>query len=77
MGMLDSIWQLLADSGLDVGEIADGISSLFSITTTTDANGNTVETYGGTLGALADFPIIGMVLKAFASFTPVVEETVA
>lgn len=75
--MLDSIWQLLANYGLDTGEIADGISSLFSITTTTDADGNVIETYGGSLAALADFPIIGMVLKVFASFTPAVEETVA
>lgn len=75
--MLDSIWQLLANYGLDTGEIAGGIGSLFSITTTTDADGNTVETYGGSLAALADFPIIGTVLKAFASFTPAVEETVA
>jgi len=75
--MLDSIWQLLANYGLDIGEIADAIGSLFSITTTTDADGNPVEVYGGTLAALADFPIIGMVLRAFASFTPTIEETVA
>ena len=29
--MLDSIWQLLANYGLDTGEIADGISSLFTV----------------------------------------------
>ncbi len=75
--MLDSIWQLLANYGLDIREIADAIGSLFSITTTTDADGNPVEVYGGTLAALADFPIIGMVLKAFASFAPTIEETVA
>lgn len=74
--MLDSIWQLLANYGLDTGEIADGISSLFSVTTTTDAEGNVVEVYGGSLAALADFPIVGMILKAFASFTPSVEETI-
>ena len=54
--MLDSIWQLLANYGLDTGEIADGISSLFTVTETTDAEGNVVTEYGGTLGALADFP---------------------
>ncbi len=79
--MLDSIWQLLANYGLDTKEIADGIGSLFTITTVTsvDANGNTVteEVYGGSLAALADFPLIGMVLKAFASFAPAVEETIA
>ncbi len=83
--MLDSIWQLLANYGLDTGEIASGIGSLFTITTVTkvvtDDAGNTTtvteEVYGGSLAALADFPLIGMVLKAFASFTPAVEETVA
>ena len=68
--MLDSIWQLLANYGLDTGEIAGGIGSLFQV----DAEGNVV---GGSLAALADFPIIGAVLKAFASFAPAVEETVA
>lgn len=75
--MLDSIWQLLANYGLDTGEIADGISSLFTVIETTDAEGNVVTEYGGTLGALAEFPLIGMVLQAFASFTPKVEETIA
>lgn len=75
--MLDSIWQLLANYGLDTGEIADGINSLFTVTETTDAEGNVVTEYGGTLGALAEFPLIGMILQAFASFAPTVEETVA
>ena len=75
--MLDSIWQLLANYGLDVQEIADGINSLFTVIETTDAEGNVVTEYGGTLGALAEFPLIGMILQAFASFAPAVEETVA
>lgn len=75
--MLDSIWQLLANYGLDVQEIADGINSLFTVIETTDAEGNVVTEYGGTLGALAEFPLIGMVLQAFASFAPTVEETIA
>lgn len=75
--MLESIWQLLANYGLDTGEIAGGISSLFQITTTTNAEGVVVEEYSGSLAALADFPVIGTVLKAFASFAPAVEETVA
>ena len=75
--MLDSIWQLLANYGLDTGEIAGGINSLFTVIETTDAEGNVVTEYGGTLGALADFPIIGTILQAFASFSPAVEETVA
>ncbi len=75
--MLDSIWQLLANYGLDVQEIADGINSLFTVIETTDAEGNVVTEYGGTLGALAEFPLVGMVLQAFASFAPAVEETIA
>ena len=75
--MLDSIWQLLANYGLDTGEIADGIGSLITVTETTDADGNVVTEYGGTLGSLVDFPIIGSIIQIFASFAPAVEETVA
>ncbi len=75
--MLDSIWQLLANYGLDTNEIAGAIGELFTITETTGPDGEPVTEYGGKLGALADFPIIGMVLQAFASFAPSVEETVA
>ncbi len=60
--MLDSIWQLLKDNGLDVDEIAEGISSLFSV--------NEDGTFGGLLGALGNFPIIGTILQLFSSFTP-------
>ncbi len=72
--MLDSLWQLLFDNGLNTDEIAGGINSLFT-QTGTDADGNPI--YGGTLGALADFPIIGMILKAFLSFAPATTETVS
>ena len=65
--MLDSIWQLLANFGLDTQEIADGIGSLIQV----DADGNAT----GDLAALIDFPIIGIILKAFVSFTPNVPET--
>ena len=60
--MLDSIWQLLKDNGLDVEEISNGISSLFSV--------NEDGTFGGILGALGNFPIIGTILQLFSSFTP-------
>ena len=66
--MLDSIWQLLANFGLDTQEIADSIGSLIKV----DADGNV----SGSLAALIDFPIIGTVLNAFASFTPSVTETI-
>lgn len=60
--MLDSIWQLLKDNGLNTEEISNGISSLFSV--------NEDGTFGGILGALGNFPIIGTILQLFSSFTP-------
>ena len=70
--MLDSIWQLLANYGLDVKEIADAIHTL--VQPVVDAEGNVVG-YEGTLAAIVDFPIIGSVLKGFADFAPAVAET--
>ncbi len=70
--MLDSIWQLLANYGLDVKEIADAIHTL--VKPVVDAEGNVVG-YEGTLAAIVDFPIIGSVLKGFADFAPAVAET--
>ncbi len=69
--MLDSIWQLLANYGLDTKEIADAIHSL--IQPVADAEGNVVG-YEGTLAAIVDFPVIGSVLKAFADFAPSIAE---
>lgn len=69
--MLDSIWQLLANYGLDTKEIADAIHSL--VKPVVDAEGNVVG-YEGTLAAIVDFPIIGAVLKGFADFAPAVAE---
>lgn len=65
--MLDSIWQLLANFGLDTQEIADSIGELIKV----DEDG----TVSGSLAALIDFPIIGVILEAFVSFTPSVTET--
>ena len=70
--MLDSIWQLLANYGLDTKEIADAIHSL--VKPVVDAEGNVVG-YEGTLAAIVDFPIIGSVRKGFADFAPAVAET--
>ncbi len=69
--MLDSIWQLLANYGLDTKEIADAIHSL--IQPVVDAEGNVVG-YEGTLAAIVDFPLIGSVLKGFADFAPSIAE---
>ena len=65
--MLNSIWQLLANYGLDTTEIADAIHSL--IQPVVDEAGN-VTGYEGTLAALVDFPVIGSVLKGFADLAP-------
>ena len=70
--MFDSIWQLLANYGLDTKEIADAIHTL--VQPVVDAEGNVVG-YEGTLAAIVDFPIIGSVLKGFADFAPAVAET--
>ncbi len=70
--MLNSIWQLLANYGLDTKEIADAIHSL--IEPVVDAEGNVVG-YEGTLGAIVDFPIIGSIIKGFADFAPAIAET--
>lgn len=67
--MLDSIWQLLANYGLDTKEIADAIHSL--IEPVVDAEGNVIG-YEGTLAAIVDFPIIGSILKGFADFAPAI-----
>ncbi len=61
--MLDSIWQLLANYGLDVSEIAEGIQSLV----VTDDSGNII---GGLLEPLKNFPIVGSLLGAFGDFAP-------
>ncbi len=61
--MLDSIWQLLANYGLDVQEIADGIKSLIEV----DANGSIS---GGLLEPLKNIPLIGDILAAFGGFSP-------
>ena len=65
--MLDSVWQLLANFGLDTEEIATSLAELIKI----DAEGNAT----GSLAALVDFPIVGVLVKALASFAPVVPET--
>ena len=69
--MLDSIWQLLANYGLDTKEIADSMATL--IKPVVDAEGNVVG-YEGTLAAIVDFPLIGSVLKGFADFAPSIAE---
>lgn len=65
--MLDSIWQLLANFGLDTKDIADAMGELIKV----DEDG----TVSGSLAALIDFPLIGTILNAFLSFTPNVSET--
>ncbi len=67
--MLDSIWQLLKNYGLNIDEISSSIKSLVEV----DADGNIV---GGLLEPIANFPLIGGILSAFGGFAPNVEEIV-
>lgn len=70
--MLESIWQVLGNYGLDLSEIATSMSGLFTATTVVDPETQEESVvYGGTLAALADVPVVGDILKAFASFAPV------
>lgn len=67
--MLDSIWQLLKNYGLNIEEISASIKSLVEV----DADGNIV---GGLLEPIANFPLIGGILGMFGGFAPNVEEIV-
>ncbi len=67
--MLDSIWQLLKNYGLDIAEISDAIKSLVVV----DANGNII---GGLLEPMKNFPLIGDILAAFGDFAPNIEDVV-
>ncbi len=61
--MLDQIWQLLMNFGLDVHEIGDSIRSLIEV----DEKGNIV---GGLLQPIANLPLVGGILGAFGDFAP-------
>ena len=67
--MLDSIWQLLKNYGLNIEEISASIKSLVEV----DADGNIV---GGLLEPIANFPLIGGILGMFGGFAPNVDEIV-
>lgn len=76
--MLDSIWQLLRNNGLDTDDIANSIHSLFyKVPAVTDAEGAVIEPehYDGTLRALAGFPVLGTLLELLAGFAPAVDPT--
>ncbi len=62
--MLESIWTVLGNYGLDLSEIAAEMSKLFAV------DPNSESGYSGTLEALANVPVVGEILKAFASFAP-------
>lgn len=64
--MLDSIWQLLSNNGLNTADIAESIRELFYIDEITGEP-------GGKLRALAGFPILGTLLELLAGFAPALE----
>ncbi len=61
--MLDSIWQLLRNYGLNTDEIGASIRELIVV----DDGGNIVD---GMLKPIANFPLIGGILSAFGGFAP-------
>lgn len=67
--MLDSIWQLLKNYGLNIEEISTSIKSLVEV----NENGDIV---GGLLEPIANFPLIGGILSMFGGFAPKAEELV-
>ncbi len=67
--MLDSIWQLLKNFGLNIEEISASIKTLIEV----NENGDII---GGFLQPIANFPLIGGILSMFGSFAPKVEELV-
>ena len=64
--MLQAIWDVLDNYGLEVTEIAEAMKTLIWF------NPDTNE-YEGNLAKLVDFPVIGDILKAFASAIPNVQ----
>ncbi len=59
MCMLQAIWAVLGNFGLNLDQIAEAMAGL-------------VEK----LSALADIPVIGDIVKAFASFAPTTTATI-
>ena len=69
--MLNSLWQLLVNYGVDTKEIADAIHAL--IEPVLDAEGNVVG-YEGTLAAFVNLPVIGNFIKGFAELAPTISD---
>ncbi|MBR2876154.1 MAG: hypothetical protein IKC01_03370 [Clostridia bacterium] len=56
--MLVSIWSILANFGMDTGDIANKIGSIIAV----DEKGD----YTGTLAPLAEVPLVGSIILLFA-----------
>lgn len=65
--MLQSIWAVLGNFGLDLSEIAAAMAKLFAPVVN---EAGEVTGYTGSLAQLADIPVVGDILKAFANFAP-------
>ena len=63
--MFESIWEVMANYGMDLTKIANFMAGIFAFDEETG-----IAT--GTLAPLADFPVIGDILKAIAGLAPVV-----
>ncbi len=60
--MLASIWAVLGNYNLDLPAIAEAMKKLIFL--------KEDGTYGGNLEPLIEVPVVGEILKAFASFSP-------
>lgn len=64
--MLQSLWQLLANFGVDVDQIAEALKELIWLDPDTNE-------YVGQLSALIDVPVVGDLLKALVTVIPDVQ----
>ncbi len=64
--MLQSVWQLLMNFGVDVDKIAESLKELIWLDPDTNE-------YVGELAALIDVPVVGDLLKALVTIIPDVQ----
>lgn len=64
--MLQSVWQLLMNFGVDVDKIAESLKELIWLDPDTNE-------YVGELSALIDVPVVGDLLKALVTIIPDVQ----
>lgn len=63
--MFQAVWDVMANYGMDLQKIADWFAGIFAFDEETGIA-------SGDLAPLADVPVLGDILKAFAGLAPVV-----